>query len=65
MDHLDLSIVVDFEGTNCKYDESIVDGDVDYVHWDCEGTLLGVNKLVFFPSHLMCIMYMKSSFSYS
>lgn len=39
-----LSSVADFEGTKCKDDEAIGDGDMDYVKKDCEGTWLLVDK---------------------
>ena len=44
LDYPYLSSVVYFEGTKCKDDEAIVDGDLNYVSWDCEGTWLDVDK---------------------
>lgn len=38
LEYVDLSIIVDFEGTKYKDDEAIGDGDMDYVRRDCEGT---------------------------
>ena len=44
MECVDLSTIVDFEGTKCKDDEAIGDGNMDYVRRDCEGTWLDVDK---------------------
>ena len=44
MEYVDLSTIVEFERTQCKDDEAIVDGDMDYVWQDCEGTWLDVDK---------------------
>ena len=44
MKYANLSTIVDYQGTKCKYDEAIGDGDMDYVRQDCEGTWLDVDK---------------------
>ena len=42
--YANLSTVVYFQGSKCKDDEAIGDGDMDYVRQDCEGTWLHVDK---------------------
>jgi hypothetical protein len=44
LEYVDLSSVVDSEGTKLKDDEATVDGDMNYVRQDCEGTWLDVDK---------------------
>ena len=39
-----LSTIVHFQGTTCKDDEGIGDGDMDYVRKYCECTWLDVDK---------------------
>ena len=39
-----LSTIEDFQGTKCKDDEAIRDGDMDYVRQYCEGKWLDVHK---------------------
>ena len=44
LDYAYLSIGVDFQGTKCKDDEAIGDGEVDYVRQDYEGMWLDVDN---------------------
>jgi len=44
LEYADLSIVSDFEGTKCKDDEVVDDGELNYVQQDCKGTWLDVDN---------------------